>query len=84
MRGFEQACCMSETTTGFYVYEDMPRRKAAAHRGDCPFCNHGQGRQLTRKEGENWWSDRFDTAETARSALIPANSTLRDCRGCMV
>jgi F-type H+/Na+-transporting ATPase subunit beta len=84
MPGVGQAYRVTETTTGFYVYEDMPTRKATVHRGDCPFCNHGQGRQPTRNEGENWWSGRFDTAEAARSAPIPANATLRDCRRCMV
>jgi hypothetical protein len=75
---------MSETATGFYIYEDVPTRKATLHHGDCYYCNHGQGRQPSRNERQNWWSARFDTAEAGRSAPIRASSVLHDCAKCMV
>jgi len=71
---------MSETAMGFYIYEDIPTRRAILHHGGCPSCNHGQGRKASRNESENWWSERFETAEAARSAPIRVGSVLNDCR----
>jgi hypothetical protein len=68
----------------FYVYEDVPTRRATVHRGSCRYCNDGAGRQAIRDEAENWRLGPFDTPDDARSARIRASSVLVDCRICMM
>jgi hypothetical protein len=69
--------------SGWYVYEDFVTREAVVHRGDCRYCDYGQGRGAGRNERENTWHGEFSSEQSARAARLDPRSHVRDCRLCM-
>jgi len=54
---------------GIYFYFNYPNRKVTLHRGDCSFCNDGDGLQENvHGEGNGGWRGRFKTYESATAA----------------
>jgi hypothetical protein len=65
-------------TAQFWIYENVPMRKAVLHHRSCGNCKDGQGNHGKRDESRSWWR-RFDTIEEARSAEITPGNVPRDC-----
>jgi hypothetical protein len=59
----------------FYVYENWVRPKAITHRGDCSFCNGGNGLHGQRSTKSSTWHGPYPTIVEARAK---ANSCRRD------
>jgi len=58
----------------FYVYENWTNTFTKVHRGDCSFCNEGQGNQGrgTRTGSGQWHPDPPDYYPTAAAATAAA------------
>lgn len=57
----ERATVMSE----FYAYDNHHRDRARVHRGECPWCNHGQSVQGGSSGDNDRWHGPFGSAEDA-------------------
>jgi hypothetical protein len=72
---------------GVYFYFNYPNRKVTLHKGQCSFCNEGEGLQENiHGEGNGGWRGRFDTYQGAATeaqaiaqemGIVPTN-----CRRC--
>lgn len=73
---------------GFYVYENWTNTFCKVHRGDCPYCNNGQGIQgRGTKTGSGQWHGSYATAHAAMSAALGfarsySNSAVWVVEGC--
>lgn len=66
--------------TDYWVYENWVRSKAIVHRGECSFCNHGNGLHGSRTTKSNTWHGPF---ESASAAMHDAKRRKRDrTEGC--
>jgi hypothetical protein len=69
-----------EQPTEYWIYEDFVVHTATVHRGECPYCNHGQGRGHGRDpRGSHWILCSSASENVIRSALTRDNSLLRKC-----
>jgi hypothetical protein len=50
---------------GYFVYENWSRDKAIVHRGDCSFCNGGNGLHGARTTNSSTWYGPYDTPQEA-------------------
>ena len=70
----------------FYIYENwVAENKAVIHRGECSFCNNGEGiHQNIRGEKNGRWHGPFDSYEEAREvAESLRNREVRGCKFCL-
>ena len=66
---------------GFWVYENYPTNRARVHRGDCKFCNHGEGKgRGIRNPNNGRWHGPFDTVEAACDKMCCLDK--KDSGGC--
>jgi hypothetical protein len=49
----------------FYAYDNHHRDRARVHRGECPYCNHGQGTHGGSSGANDQWHGPFDSADDA-------------------
>ncbi len=53
----------------FYVYANLPTRRARVHRGACSFCREGRGlRNVAPRNGR--WEGPFDTLAEAYDVAV--------------
>lgn len=77
---------MKEKKMRFYIYEHWTaEKKAVIHRGECSFCNYGDGiHQNIRGEKNGRWHGPFDSYEEARGIAEGfRNREVRDCKFCL-
>ena len=70
----------------FYVYENwVAEKKAVIHRGECSFCNNGDGiHPNIHGEKNGRWHGPFDSYEEARGfAEGLRDREVRDCKFCL-
>ncbi len=69
-----------EQQAKYWIYEDFVVHTATVHRGECRYCNYGQGRGHGRDPQGSHWIPCASAAENViRSALTRDNSLLRKC-----
>lgn len=69
-----------EQSVEYWIYEDFVVHTATVHRGECSYCNHGQGRGHGRDpHGSHWIPCGSVSENVIRSALTRDNSLLRKC-----
>jgi hypothetical protein len=67
----------------FWVYENWVRHKAIVHRGECSFCNDGNGLHGSRQTKSSTWHGPFDTAGNALSRARGCRRTRTEgCEKC--
>jgi F-type H+-transporting ATPase subunit beta len=49
--------------TDFYLYENWVRDRCRLHRGECRFCNDGQGFRHVRRRTRDSWEGPFELDE---------------------
>ena len=64
----------------FWVYENDPANRARVHRGDCPYCNHGDGIHDGGNPSNSRWHGPFTTIKAACDKMRCLNK--KDSRGC--
>jgi len=68
----------------FYVYQNWQAgpHKAVIHRGECAFCNDGQGRSGGYDPRHVMWHGPFTTIDDARQAARALRGVIvhRECR----
>jgi hypothetical protein len=69
-----------EQQAKYWIYEDFVVHTATVHRGECRYCNHGQGRGHGRDPSGSRWTSCSSASENAiRPVLTRNNSLLRKC-----
>ena len=74
----------------FYIYQNIPNTRVVIHRGQCPFCNNGQGLQenilgdingqwYPNNDGYMTYQDAVNVAETLAENL---NTNFQNCQRC--
>lgn len=79
-----QASELAPDTGGtFFVYENWVRDKAIVHRGDCSFCNEGNGLHGSRTTKSSTWHGPFDSGASALAAAKKCHrSRTEGCSTC--
>ena len=57
--------CTASPNGEFWVYENDPTNRARVHRGDCQYCNHGDGVHGRRNPNKARWHGPFTTIKAA-------------------
>jgi len=69
----------------FWVYENWRARKRSnVHKGDCSFCNHGEGLEKQSRGEENGkWHGPFSSKEDALKKAISIGMEVNICHFCL-
>ena len=63
-----------DAMSAYWIYEDMTKYLAIAHRADCRYCNNGAGMGRGRDERASRWLGPYNSEDEIRSAPIRADS----------
>lgn len=67
----------------YYVYENWTHKKAIIHKGNCSFCNSGQGIHLNSSEKNGHWLGPFKNKQEAESVAYGIKKKLvSNCLKC--
>ena len=67
----------------YWVYENNPKKYAKVHRGDCPYCKHGQGTHGATSTWNGQWHGPLDNVDLAlATAKNTGKRTIRLCVYC--
>lgn len=69
----------------YFIYENWTaEKKAVIHKGDCPYCNHGDGIHKEKTEKNGCWHGPFsDFDDALRSANSIQNRDVKRCKFCV-
>ena len=67
----------------FYVNEDFPTSTAIIHKGECRYCNYGQGLGTGLGKGTSQWHGPLETKDEALTFALD-NTKCREVRECKI
>ena len=68
----------------YWVYDNGPTSRARFHKGQCRFCNHGQGIHVDAGPHNGGWCGPFDTrAEAESCARATGRRDVGPCGHCL-
>jgi F-type H+-transporting ATPase subunit beta len=68
--------------SGYWCYDNRVHRYTRIHRGECVFCNHGEGFQTRREDVAGEWLGPFASYATARDTAARTGREVSACKVC--